>query len=222
MAAGNDIAPLDQIGWLARQPEEFRDWAARVGVWRSYAKGQFVYHAGDRADGLYGLAAGGLELTFPLIAEEPVVVHRAEVGFWIGDAAELSDTPRMVSIQAAAPSRLLHLPGREVRGLLASHPEHWREFYRLSTTNVAAAVTLLSEVLALTVRARVSRRLLSLTSTGREAAITQEDLARLVGVARATLRRCLVDLAERGGVELRYRQVRVLDTAVLAAFTDEQ
>ena len=61
--------------------------------------------AGDSADGLYGLASGGLEITFPLIADEPVVVYRAEPGFWIGDNAELADTPRLVSLKAATQAR---------------------------------------------------------------------------------------------------------------------
>ncbi len=221
-AAPVDLAPLDRVGWLADQVEEFRKWAACVGRWRTYGPGQFVYHAGDPPDGLVGLASGSLEVTFPLMAEEPVVIYRAEVGYWVGDAAELSETPRMVSLMAASESRLLHLPGRAVRALLADHPEQWRAFYRLSALNMHKAMTLLSEALSLTVRARVSRRLLMLADQSREAAITQGDLAKLVGVARATLRRCLEDLASRGAIELRYRRLRVLDPSALVAFTDEQ
>jgi CRP-like cAMP-binding protein len=217
-----DIAPLDGVGWLAQQPSEFRNWAACCGRWREYAAGQFVYHAGDPADGLYGLAAGGLEITFPLIAEEPVTIHRAEIGFWIGDNAELSETPRVVSLRAAGPTRLLNLPAPAIRALLEDHPEHWREFYRLSATNVALALTLLSEALTLTVRARVCRRLLRLAVGAQEASITQQDLGRIVGAPRTTLRRCLADLAERGAIRLRYRRVQILDAAVLALFKDEQ
>lgn len=217
-----DIAPLDKVGWLAGQPPEFRDWAARCGRWREYAAGQFVYHAGDPADGLYGLASGGIEITFPLLAEEPVTLHRAEIGFWIGDNAELSETPRVVSLRAAADSRLLHLPTSAIRMLLTERPEHWRAFYRLSATNVTLAITFLSEALALTVRARVCRRLLRLAEGAQEASITQEDLGRLVGVPRTTLRRCLSDLAGRGAIGLRYRRVQILDAAVLASFKDEQ
>jgi CRP-like cAMP-binding protein len=217
-----DIAPLDQVGWLAEQPPEFREWAARCGRWRKYAAGQFVYHAGDAADGLYGLASGGIEVSFPLLAEEPVTVHRAEVGFWIGDNAELSETPRVVSLRAVSPSRLLHLPAAAIRTLLNEHPHHWREFYRLSARNVSLAITYLSEALALTVRARVCRRLLALAAGGREAGITQDDLGRLVGVTRTTFRRCLAELAECGAVELRYRRVGILDPAILASFQNEQ
>lgn len=218
----NQIAPLDRVGWLAAQPEDFRKWVASVARWQTCAPGQFVYHAGDPSNGLYGLAAGGLEITFPLVALEPVVLYRAEIGFWIGDNAELAETPRMVSVMAATQCRLLYLPGREIRTLLSEHPEHWRAFYRLSATNVQTLATLLSEALSLTLRARVCRRLLKLAEKSSEAAITQTDLATVLGVTRATLRRALTDLADRGAVELQYRKLRVIDPRALIAFQDEQ
>jgi CRP-like cAMP-binding protein len=151
-----------------------------------------------------------------------VAIHRAETGFWIGDSAELSDTPRLVSLMAARESRVLHLPGASVRALLAEKPEHWRAFYRLSARNVAIALSALSEALALTVRARVCRRLLALSGRDGEAVITQTDLAKLVGVARGTLQRCLTDLVERGAVETRYGRLRVLAPAMLESYRDEQ
>lgn len=210
------------MGWLAEQSQDFQDWATKVGRWRRYGSGQFVYQAGDASDGLYGLAAGSVEITFPLVAEEPVSIYRAEIGFWVGDAAELAQIPRMVSLMAATESQLLHLPSGAIQQLLSGHREHWRAFYRLAALNSRTAIMLLSEALSLTVRARVSRRLLQLAERSQEASITQDDLAKLVGVTRGTLRRCLDDLAARGAVEMRYRKLRVLDASVLSALKDEQ
>jgi len=218
----HDIAPLDRTGWLASQTDDFRRWVASAAVWRTYAPGQFIYQAGDLSNGLYGLAEGGLEITFPLIAQEPVVVYRAEVGVWIGDNAELAELPRMVSLMAATECRILQLPSRAIRALLAEQPEHWRAFYRLSATNVNLLAVLLAEALALTVRARVCRRLLQLSKESSDVEITQDDLARMLGVARATMRRTLADLADVGGIELRYRKVRVRNPAVLIEHQDEQ
>ena len=79
MPKSSDLAPLDGVGWLAQQPPAFRDWAAATGRWRRYREGQVLYDAGDPSDGLYGLADGSLDVTFPLVAEEPVTLHRAEV-----------------------------------------------------------------------------------------------------------------------------------------------
>lgn len=216
------LVPLDRVGWLAEQEDDFRAFVLREARWRQYDAGQFVYHAGDPPDGLYGLASGALDITFPLVAEEPVTVHRAEVGFWIGDNAEFAEHGRLVSIMAAVPSRLLHLPGRPLRRLLAEQPRHWRAIYRLSSRNVETAIRALSEALALTVRARVCRRLLALAVQSSEVPITQSELATLVGVTRATLQRCLSDLAGEGGIERRYGSVCVSDPAVLRSYVDEQ
>lgn len=216
------LEPLNKIGWLSQQPAEFREWVETAGRWKRFTPGQFVYHAGDKSDGAYGLGEGGLQITFPLIAEEPVIVYRAEVGFWIGDAAELSSELRLVTVMAAAETRLLHLPSSAIRILLANRPDHWRSFYQLSMNNLRLAVTQLAEVLALTVRARACRRLLDMTGSNGDAIITQDDLAKLLGVTRPTIRRCLQELEEMGAIETRYRKLKVVKRSVLEALKDEQ
>ncbi len=217
-----DLAPLDAVGWLAQQPPAFRGWAAATGRWRRYREGQVLYDAGDPSDGLYGLADGALDITFPLVAEEPVTLHRAEVGFWIGDSALLAQEPRAVSVHVAAPSRVLFIAGGAVRAMLAERPEHWRAFYLLSHTNAVTAVNLLAEVLALTVTARVARRLLRLADGDGVVSVTQTDLAKLVGVARATLQRAFEELAEAHAIETGYGSVKITDRASLERYINRQ
>lgn len=222
MPKSRELDPLDKVGWLAQQSLHFRQWAEQVGRWKKFEKGQFVYHYGDPADGMYGLASGSLHITFPLVAEEPVIIHRAEIGFWIGDAAVLAQEPRQITVMAASPTRLLHLSSSSIKILLANSPEHWHAFYKLSLANSRLAVTLLAEALSLTVRARVCRRLLEMIDGSGSAAITQDDLSKLLGVARPTLRRALVDLEADGAIELHYRNIVVLDPALLKRFQNEQ
>lgn len=217
-----ELSPLSGVGWLAQQPREFMDWAAQSGRWRMYSAGQFVYHAGDVSDGIYGLASGGLQITFPLLAQEPVIIHRAEIGFWIGDLGELAATPRMISVMAASESRLFYIPSNAIAQLLQAQPKYWQSFYRLSAINSFTAITLLSEVLALTVRARVCRRLLALSAASPTIEITQEELAQMLGITRPTLRRCLSDLEQRGGLSSSYGVLRVVSRLVLEEFRDEQ
>ena len=216
------LAPLDAVGWLAQQPPAFRDWAATVGNWRRYQRGRVLYDAGDPCDGLYGLAEGALDITFPLVAEEPVTLHRAEIGFWIGESGLLAHELRAVSIHAAAPSRVFFISGAAVRAMLAERPEHWRSFYLLSHANAVTAVNLLAEVLALSVSARVARRLLRLAGPDGVVSATQDDLAKLVGVARATLQRAFEELAKAGAIETGYRSVTIVDRAVLESYRKQQ
>lgn len=171
---------------------------------------------------MYGLASGALEITFPLVGDEPVIIHRAEPGFWIGDAAQFSRRPRMISIAAATPVRLLRVTGADLDRLLTESPHFWRCFYDLNSRNVETALTLLGESLALTVKARVCRRLLALAEHEAEVTITQDDLAKLVGVTRATVRRAIAELAAEGGVETGYRTLRLNKLDVLRRHKDEQ
>lgn len=128
----------------------------------------------------------------------------------------------MVSLMASGRARVLHIASQDVMALLDRRPEFWRAFYDLSARNVQTAMSLLSEVLSLTVRARICRRLLALAEGDAEVQITQDDLGKLVGVTRATLRRALKDLADEGAIETGYRTLRVRNAAVLARYRDEQ
>jgi CRP-like cAMP-binding protein len=52
--------------------------------------------------------------------------------------------------------------------------------------------------------------------------VTQEDLSKMLGVYRSTLRPILNKLAKSGAIELGYRRIRVIDRNILTSFKDEQ
>ncbi len=210
-----DLAPLDQVGWLSSQPEDLKAWIAENGRWRQFAAGQVVYLAGDEPDGMYGLAGGALELTFPLLGDEPVTVHRAEPGFWIGEGAMMAGTTRMVNLSAATDSRVFHVPHEPLRWLLASDPIYWRALYEQSFANLQTAICLLAEALALTPRARMARLLLRLADGQGRVCGNQEEFGRVIGMTRSGVRRALASLAEAGAIRTGYRWLEVVDTDLL-------
>ena len=217
-----DIAPLDKTGWLSDQPEAFRSWVADAAHWCRFGAGEFVFLAGDQSDGVYGLASGTVEITFPLYAAEPVAVYFAEVGFWAGESAELAEDPRHVSLMSVTESRMLHLTGSAIRALLSQQPRHWRSFYQLSQRNFGVLLNLLSEALSLSVRARICRRLLGLTERHDEVVLTQEQLAKILGLARSTVRSELTKLTSMDAIELGYGRIRVINRATLERLKNEQ
>ena len=211
MRTPNDLAPLDRCGWLAEQPAPLQAWFAGHGRWRTFAAGEDLYDAGDAADGVFGLAAGALDVTLSLTDAGPVAVHRGEVGFWIGDLALLAEGERLVSVRARRRSRVYVVPGRAVRALLQAQPEHWPRFYALTHRNTRTALHLLAEALTLSPDERVCRRLLQLVEPDGTVAVTQAELAELLGVTRATVRRALKRLAAEGAVATGYGRLRVCD-----------
>ncbi len=210
-----ELGPLASRGWLSEQPPEFQAWALRSGRWRFYEPGQVIYDAGEPPDGLYGLAEGAMEVTFPLIAEEPVVLYRAEPGWWIGDSAVFAESPRVLSLSAATRCRVFWIPMAAARDLVERNPRYWRSFYLMSHGNAILALTVLAEALALSPKARLARTLRRMMDEEGRAHVSQIDLARLIGMTRSTLQRCLAELTECGAIATGYRSLRVVDPEAL-------
>lgn len=215
------LDPLDRVGWLAAQPEEFRRWVAANGRWRRFSAGEVIYLAGDEPDGMYGLGDGALEVSFPLLGEEMVTLHRAEPGFWIGEAALMAGATRVVGLSAALDSRVFHIPLGALAELLKRDPACWRLLYEQSFANLTVALTLLAETLSLTARARMARLLLRLADEDGRVSVNQDDLGRLIGMTRSSVRRTLASLTSAGAVRTGYGYLQVVDRESLAGITRE-
>lgn len=215
------LEPLDQVGWLARQPEAFQAWVADNGRWRQFSAGEIIYLAGDEPNGMYGLASGALEITFPLQGEEVVTIHRAEPGFWIGEAALMAGASRLVGLSAALDSRVLHIPLPPLRKLLQNDPANWRILYEQSFDNLAIALTLLAESLSLTPRARIAKLLLRLADDEGRVRGNHDEFGRLIGMTRSSVRRAVASLVEAGAIRSGYRWIEIVDLAALSAIGRE-
>jgi CRP-like cAMP-binding protein len=218
---GKRLGILAKTGWLARQSGEFQTLIARLGRWREHKAGEVIYLAGEVADSMIGLGTGIVEVTFPLVSDEPVVIHRAEPGFWTGEMCVLPGQARMISLAAATDVRVFTVPASSIQRMLSEEPCHWGPFYDLSLSSSRIAVTLLAEALSLSPRARVARILLRLASTDGAVPGSQEDLGRLLGMTRSSVRRALASLIDLGAVESGYGRLSVRDRAALERLTHE-
>lgn len=215
------LGVLAKTGWLSWQSPELQALVARLGRWRSAEAGEVLYLAGDDANWVFGLAEGILEITFPLVSDEPVVIHRAEPGFWTGEASLVPGNTRIISITAATHARLFVLPAPAIRHMLEEHPRHWRAFFEMSLASSGIAVTLLAEALSLSPRARVARILLRLAGADGTVPGSQEDLGRLLGMTRSSVRRALASLIEVGAIKSGYGVLSILDRRMLERLTRE-
>jgi CRP/FNR family transcriptional regulator, cyclic AMP receptor protein len=212
---------LGRTGWLSRQPDDFQTLIAQLGRWREFTAGEVLYFAGEEASWMVGLAEGILEVTFPLVSDEPVVIHRAEPGFWTGEMSVLPGQTRLISIAAATNVRVFVVSASSIHRILTADPRHWKSLFDLSLLNSRIAVTLLAEALALSPRARVARILLRLAGADGAVPGSQEDLGRLLGMTRSSVRRALTSLIELGAVESGYGRLSVRDRAALERLTHE-
>ena len=80
-------------------------------------------------------------------------------------------------------------------------PERWRAFDVLGHLDAVTAVNHLAQALALSVTARVALHLADANG------VAKNDLAKLVGVARATLQRAFDEAARADAIKTGYRAI---------------
>jgi CRP-like cAMP-binding protein len=111
---------LSAVPELREIPSQARAVLAASMREESFAAGEMVATAGDRADRVFVLCAGALEVT-----QEGRLgaIRRLEPGALLGEFAFFADGTRSASVRAAAPSTLLSLPFENFRAFLLRHPE---------------------------------------------------------------------------------------------------
>jgi CRP-like cAMP-binding protein len=217
---------LRQGTWFRGLPEALQVAFVQRSTVRSYRRRQQVTRAGLRVDGLYGVLEGRLAVVRPVGAEGEDLIHIGEPGFWIGEYSLLTGEAAVVGTVAATASQVLVLPRPEFDRLVAEEPRWYRAFATLALERYALMVRQLSDTRSLSPSERLRLRLADLVELRRaERAgrgpvvlrLSQEELARIVGVARQTLHPLLSALREEGLVEIGFRSLRVPDVERLYA-----
>jgi CRP-like cAMP-binding protein len=203
------INVLAAQGWFSQRSEETRARLSAIAKLRNFAKDELVYLAGDPPNGVFGLVAGSLNVSFPRGDGEDYTLHRAGSGFWVGDLALFSSGVRLVSVRAAEPSLMVHLPVHDLETLVRDDPRIYADFYALTYENFKIAFRIISN--------------LGISSTEKRLAedgdgwipLSQAELAKLVAISVPTLQRVMRRFAGAGLVKSSYARIQVTDRDAL-------
>lgn len=94
-----------------------------VAIPRSFPKGVRVFHEGDRSDACYIVRSGEVRITREHSDGRAIALATFGPGEIFGELAMLDGQARSASVETLDESELLALPARDVRRLLAEHPE---------------------------------------------------------------------------------------------------
>jgi CRP-like cAMP-binding protein len=217
---------LREGAWFQQLPEPLQAEFVRRSSVRSYRRGASITRAGHTLDGLYGVVEGRIRVTRPVGDEGEDLIHVGEPGFWIGEYSLLTGDVAMVGTVAATQVRMVVLPRHEFERLVEQEPRWYPPFARLAIERYALMVRQLSDTRSLAPADRLRGRLADLVELRRaERAgsgpvvlrLSQEELARIVGVSRQTLNVLLAGLRDEGLVEVGFRSLRIPDPARLFA-----
>ena len=213
-------AVLETQGWLARREPQVRSKLFSIARLREFSAGESIFLAGDTPDGIYGLVRGALQVGFPRVDGQEFLVHRAEVGFWIGDVAVFSTQKRLVSLRAVEECFIVHLRQNSLAKLIDDKPDLIRDFYELTHNNTRTTLELLGNLSITSADQRIALRLLMHAETLRDKGdwihVSQDTLGQMVALSLKTVRRALQQLEDRALIQSAYAKVRITDREGLA------
>jgi CRP/FNR family transcriptional regulator, cyclic AMP receptor protein len=220
MDARNGALVLSQYGWLSRMPADFRTAILRICVWQNYEAGAPLFAAGDPPGGIFGIADGSVGTSTLLGAPDSPMVHIARRGFWSGMGSVLSGEPRRMSASAITEALVANVPLPALHSLLSERPEWWQHIGQLALSSIDIIGNGFVDLMIRDSGRRCAAILLRLcecrfndaADMSREVMVTQEQIADMANLSRATVNRILRGFAKQRLIELRYRSIFVAET----------
>jgi CRP/FNR family cyclic AMP-dependent transcriptional regulator len=177
--------------------------------------GTVIYALDDPPGGLYGVADGFVDVLIAPGPFAPRLVHVGRAGWWVGEAAAATGTPRRAEVKTRTPACIVYIPGGVVAQLAAEDPRLWGHLAALTVYHLDAALALVaalsSEDLELRILATLGQLVTSwgLANDSVSLPIGQADLAEIAGMSRTTVVRVLASLDDAGCIRRQYRSITV-------------
>lgn len=205
-------------------PAATLDQIAALVIRRPYAEGAVIFSQSDPGDALYGVVTGRVRISAGAADGREIFLNIMEPGDTFGEIALLDGRQRTATASATAPSDLLIIMRDAFLALLQRDPTLLGHLLQLLCQRLRWMSGLAEESALLSVPARLARRLLSLgrlhghaTASGRELTLSQEDMARFLGISRQVVNQYLQTWKAHGWVELGRGRIIITDEGALDA-----
>jgi CRP/FNR family transcriptional regulator, cyclic AMP receptor protein len=204
-----------------------------LSIRRSYGSGAIVFSQADPGDALYGVVTGKIRISAASPDGREVFLNIMEPGDTFGEIALLDGRHRTATASATVPSELIIITRDHFLELLKAEPELVSHVVQLLCERIRWTSNLAEESALLGVPERLARRLLSLgklhgheTPKGVELRISQEELARFLGLSRQVVNQYLQDWKGQGWLTLGRGKIAIVDEHalrdVVAASSDDK
>lgn len=203
---------------FAALEEELQERLREASPMRSFSDGQFIQYRGDKADGFWLIEEGAVRVGQHLPDGEFRAVALLGPGDSYGELALFADTPRVVDGLSRGPSRLRFIAGEPFLRELPNYPRSMRALLGALSHQLQETLSLLAGMRRGTNPARMAGLLVNMAGEGESVTVTQQELAELLGVTRATANAALSELEKSGMIARRYRGLDITDIEGLRGF----
>jgi len=195
---------------------------AGLSVRRSYPRDAVIFSQSDPGDALFGVVTGRVRISASTSGGREVFLNIMEPGDTFGEIALLDGRARTASAVATAPSDLMIIQREPFLRLLANEPLLTDHLLRLLCARLRWISGFAEESALLSVPARLARRLLSLgrlhgreTGEGIELKVSQDEMARFLGLSRQIVNQHLQIWKAKRWVGLGRGKIMILEARAL-------
>lgn len=194
---------------------------------RSLAAHETLFQKGDPGDGLFGILRGRIAIGAVSAEGRMVILNVLEKGEIFGEIALIDDEARSATATAMDATDLLHIHRDHFLPFLRDNPDLCIRMMQLLCARMRWASGLVEDAAFLDLPARLAKRLVGLTKSHARAtldhspirlAITQRELAEMLGATREAVNKHLTHWRELGLIDLRRGRILLHDQAALAQF----
>lgn len=211
-------------GWFGSLPARQQHGLLGRGQIHDVESAAHVYRIGDPPNGLHAVVAGQVRLVSYPAAGQELVNMIVRPGRWFGELSVIDGKERPHDAIAAGPARVLTVPMTAIGALAADMPGLWHSLALLTCAHHRLGMREAARVRSLPALVRLARFLAGggERAGGLPLRLTQDDLARVVGVSRQHINGLLRHLADGGLIATGYGGVAVLDPGGLLSFADRE
>jgi len=208
-----------------------RDRLFRGTTTRRYGRGCVVFHKGDPGHSLHLIRQGRVKVVLPGDSGPDAIVAILGPGDVFGEMALFDGEPRSATVVALEDVETLTLSRVDFLTMLHRNPAVIEAILGKLATTIRQLNAHVSDLTCLDLRGRLARKLLNLAeSHGRRSsdvieltvALTQEDLAEMIGATRARVSNVLGFFEDQRAITRRGRQLVILRPEALQRWGDCQ
>lgn len=191
----------------------------------SYAKGDVIYHEGDRADKLLIITQGAIRLYKTTIEGKEQNLDILQTGDFTGELDLMGDATYSHEAIAQEPTLLCIISQARMRDLIIKNPSIGFKIMQAMNRKLTNLRGLVQSLATNEGLPRLAHLLLQLyEKSGRQTVLTlslsREDIANFTGLTRETVSRKLAQLQDEGIIRLgKARELEILDLAALQDYS---
>jgi CRP-like cAMP-binding protein len=210
--------------WFGELPEDLQTLLLDNSMLRLAEEGQVLIAEETHPTGMFALLDGQIAITRQIADKGDFFYHLGGPGFWFGESGLLNREYTNITATARTKVRTLFLPASSFEQIIDSEPRYYRLINKLVLARYAIIMRNLGQSNSFSPEEYLRIRLADLSdmihsegfsSETVELALSQADLAAMIGSSRQTINMLLKKLEAQRLIEVNFRKIRILDPSGL-------